>query len=263
MMAEDHPPDPALLAYAAGTLDRAQRAEIAEHILGCARCRTFVRTMEQVGGVVLDDLPPAPLAKESLDRVLAQLDGPAAAHARDGGVARRHGVSVRPPAAVFGWRHVIPLRPFKVGLAAAALIVFALCTYLAADYAYVRYTDDYAASTATTGTVVIGEATPGKIERPGDADWFRVHLTEGATYRFQMEGSDTSQGTLQYPVLRLLDSTGRLLHKDAGSIDEGGAGWTSALAYNAPASGTYFLSCEGHGSDRGTYRVSATLHSAP
>ena len=84
MTAEDHPPDIVLSTFAAGTLDEAQRIAIAAHVSRCGRCRTFVRAMENVGGIVLDGLPPASLAGGSLAEVLARLDklaspsGPAA-----------------------------------------------------------------------------------------------------------------------------------------------------------------------------------------
>ena len=78
------------------------------------------------------------------------------------------------------------------------------------------------------------------------------------TYRFHLEGSDTGQGTLQYPVLRLRDSTGQVLHSDSGSIDGAGPGWTSVLTYTAASTGTYHVSCEASGKQTGTYKVSAT-----
>ena len=130
--------------------------------------------------------------------------------------------------------------------------------YLAAEYAFFRYTDDYAASTATTGTVAIGGSTAGNIERAGDADWFRVLLTEGTTYRFHLEGSDTAQGTLQYPVLRLLDGAGRVLHTDSGSLDGPGPGWTSVLSYTAPSTGPTTFHVRPAATTQGTYRISAT-----
>ncbi|MGA8291843.1 MAG: hypothetical protein WB820_04925 [Rhodoplanes sp.] len=59
---------------AAGTLDTAKADVIATHVCGCASCRTFVRAMEHVGGVVLNSLPSTPLADRSLAGVMAQLD---------------------------------------------------------------------------------------------------------------------------------------------------------------------------------------------
>jgi putative transcriptional regulator len=66
-----------LAAFAAGTLDLGQRLAIATHVDGCVRCRAFVRTIEQVGGVVLDRLPPAAMRVGSLSQVISRLDEPA------------------------------------------------------------------------------------------------------------------------------------------------------------------------------------------
>ena len=65
-MTIEHPSDVVLSAFAAGTLDEAQRVAIAKHLNECKRCRVFVHAVEQVGGIVLDGLPPAPLADGSL-----------------------------------------------------------------------------------------------------------------------------------------------------------------------------------------------------
>lgn len=159
-----------------------------------------------------------------------------------------------------GWDRFAQRRRFNTALATAALIILSLgVTYLAGEYAFFRYVDDdYPASTATTGRVAIGGSTTGNIERPGDADWFKVTLTSGKTYRFHLEGSDTGQGTLQYPVLRLLDGAGHELSSDAGSVDGPGPGWTSVLSYTAPSTGTYHVSCEANGKHIGTYKISAT-----
>ena len=47
-------------------------------------------------------------------------------------------------------------------------------------YSYVL-ADDYAATTATSGTIAIGGAKAGSIELAGDEDWFKVNLTAGTT----------------------------------------------------------------------------------
>lgn len=72
-----------------------------------------------------------------------------------------------------------------------------------------RMADNYAASTLTTGSVAVGGSMPGSIETTGDADRFALTLTAGVTYRFDLLGSATGQGTLSYPELRLLDGAGQ------------------------------------------------------
>src|SRR5206468_4264045 len=78
-------------------------------------------------------------------------------------------------------------------------------------------TDDYAATTATTGLISIGGSASGNIETTGDADWFAVNLIAGTTYRFDLEGSDTGKGTLDTPQLELRGSGGNLLLSDSTS----------------------------------------------
>jgi lipoprotein-anchoring transpeptidase ErfK/SrfK len=75
MSAEHHPSDVTLLTFAAGTLD-AQRDEIAAHIRGCASCRAFVRAMEHVGGILLEELPPTSMESGSLSEILARIEQP-------------------------------------------------------------------------------------------------------------------------------------------------------------------------------------------
>jgi hypothetical protein len=263
MMSEPHPFDVDLAAFAAGTLDETQRDMIAAHVRGCAPCRAFVSAMEHVGGIILDCLPPTPLADRSLTNVIARIDRRAAPADLRAFAPRSHAdtpgsSALIPRRWLRGWT-VVQSGRLKTALATAALITLFLgITYLAGEYVFFRYVDDYPASTATTGKVAIGGSTTGNIERPGDADWFKVTLAPGKTYRFHLEGGDTGQGTLQYPVLQLLDGDGQKLRSDAGSVDGPGPGWTSIVTYTAPSSGTYHVSCEASGKHTGTYKISAT-----
>ncbi len=75
-----HHPDEALLtAYAAGSLDLGQHVAIATHLAACVHCRAWARSLERVGGALLDGSPPAALAVDALERALARLDEPAPA----------------------------------------------------------------------------------------------------------------------------------------------------------------------------------------
>src|SRR5438067_8373339 len=115
--------------------------------------------------------------------------------------------------------------------------------------------DDYAGLTATTGTVSIGGSTTGNIETAGDADWFRITLTAGETYQFDLKGSATGNGTLADPFLRLRDSAGTSLAFN----DDNGTNFNSRITYAATASGTYYLSAgSSTASGTGTYLVGAT-----
>ena len=62
------------------------------------------------------------------------------------------------------------------------------------------------------GRVGVGSFVAGAIENAHDRDWFRVTLEAGTTYQINLEGSPTSQGTLQDPYLHgVRDSEGDLI----------------------------------------------------
>jgi putative transcriptional regulator len=78
MTIQHHPAEPMLLAFAAGTLDLGQHAAIATHLVACQRCRRLAHAMEEVGGVVVTNLPPASMSVDALACIQARLDEPAA-----------------------------------------------------------------------------------------------------------------------------------------------------------------------------------------
>ena len=83
-----HPSEATLVGYAAGALWEAARPVVAAHLARCPDCRAKLELTEAVGGLLLEALPPAPLAPDALRRAMERLDdspGPAAAAA--GGAA--------------------------------------------------------------------------------------------------------------------------------------------------------------------------------
>jgi putative transcriptional regulator len=78
-MIAHHPSDTTLLTYATGSLPEALAIVAATHIGGCGVCRRSLDMLEAAGGILLDQLPPAPLSDDALDRLLARADEPAAA----------------------------------------------------------------------------------------------------------------------------------------------------------------------------------------
>jgi putative transcriptional regulator len=76
MSIEHHPTDSMLAAFAAGTLDHGQHVAIATHLVSCPQCRSFMRSMEQVGGSVLTSLPPSAMSSDALAKVEARLKEP-------------------------------------------------------------------------------------------------------------------------------------------------------------------------------------------
>lgn len=76
MTIKHHPDDSMLAAFAAGTLDHGQHIAVATHLVSCPQCRTFMHSMEKVGGQVLASLPPAAMPSGALAKVEAKLNEP-------------------------------------------------------------------------------------------------------------------------------------------------------------------------------------------
>jgi putative transcriptional regulator len=74
MMTRHQLPDTLLMGYAAGSLSEGFNLVIATHVSLSDDARARLAAFEAVGGSVLDDAEPAPLADDSLDRMMARLD---------------------------------------------------------------------------------------------------------------------------------------------------------------------------------------------
>jgi len=103
-------------------------------------------------------------------------------------------------------------------------------------------------------TVSIGGSTSGSIETTGDTDWFRVMLTAGHTYQFDLQGAPTGHGTLADPCMWLLDGAGNNV---AYNDDKSASIWDSQIVYTPTVTGYYFLDVGSRGGP-GTYLVSAS-----
>ena len=116
---------------------------------------------------------------------------------------------------------------------------------------------DQAAGTGTGGTVAVGGSATGDIETRGDRDWFAVTLEANKTYRIDLEGSRTGDGTLSNPYLRgIHDADGVLI---AGTTDDnGGTGLNSRVFFTAGEDGTYYVAAGAVGNRLGTYTLSVT-----
>ncbi|HZV66069.1 MAG TPA: hypothetical protein VFG03_14280, partial [Telluria sp.] len=66
--------------------------------------------------------------------------------------------------------------------------------------------DDHGANAATAGILAPGQSAAGTLEIPGDVDWFKVHLSAGSDYVFNLD-STLDGHTLTFPgQFRLLDN---------------------------------------------------------
>ncbi|WP_342739510.1 ChrR family anti-sigma-E factor [Bradyrhizobium sp. B117] len=82
MTINHHPPEDFLADFAAGSLEEAYHLVVGVHVAECARCARFVRAIEQLAGLALEDVEPVPMATDAFERVLARIDvapGPRAA----------------------------------------------------------------------------------------------------------------------------------------------------------------------------------------
>ncbi len=116
---------------------------------------------------------------------------------------------------------------------------------------------DFIKGTTTLGLVEVGDSATGEIDPASDIDWFRVVLEYDKTYVFDLEGSETSSGTLANPFLALLDASGRISYFED---DDGGQGLNSRFELTAVYSGIHYLSASkgASASSGGTYTLSVS-----
>jgi hypothetical protein len=76
---------------------------------------------------------------------------------------------------------------------------------------------DVPGDASSTFELTVGAPIVGNVDFDYDQDWYRFETRVGATYVFDLEGSDTSAGTLEDPYLRLLDGAGNELAAHDGA----------------------------------------------
>jgi methionine-rich copper-binding protein CopC len=112
-------------------------------------------------------------------------------------------------------------------------------------------TDDYPWNTATTGLVSVNAAaSTGVIEVANDADLFKVTLTAGTAYVFNLT---RTTGGLSDPYLYLYSPDVVQLASD----DESGGNSNASISFTATSSGTYFLGARDFSTGVGAYTLSA------
>ena len=104
--------------------------------------------------------------------------------------------------------------------------------------------DDHTNSRSGATRLPLGSSLSGRIEVPGDEDWFRLETSGRRHLRVRTTGSTDTVGVL-------LDAAGRQLAED----DDGGNGNNFALEAEVPA-GVYFVRVRGYGgSVTGSYTI--------
>ena len=127
--------------------------------------------------------------------------------------------------------------------------------------------DDFAADGSTQGRLEVDGSVTGNIASNGDQDAFAVELVQDRIYRFDLEGSETEQGTLADPAIVfifLLDSSNNVAPIVNTTDFDSGEGENSRLTFTLPSgttypTGTYYILVGEEGGDAtGTYRLTMT-----
>ncbi|WP_395699690.1 Ig-like domain-containing protein [Aquabacterium sp.] len=114
--------------------------------------------------------------------------------------------------------------------------------------------DDFLGATATSGTVAVNQAgTSGTINVPSDIDMFRVSLTAGWQYTFDLQRVGGADSALDDPYLVLLDAAGQPLDYD----DDTGGDLNAQITFTAPSTGNYYLAASDFDVGAGRYELTA------
>ncbi len=116
--------------------------------------------------------------------------------------------------------------------------------------------DDIGHTPDTAGSLDLGGFIQGEIETQGDVDWFKITLTAGATYRFELMGAPSQNGTLTDPYIHGLFS-GAGIFIDGTANDDVVGSLNSAVTFTAETTGTYFLAAGGFSDALGTYKLTS------
>ena len=113
---------------------------------------------------------------------------------------------------------------------------------------------DIPGSSATTAVLTLGELQRSSIETVRDSDWFRVYLVAGQSYSFAVRGSESNNGTLNDPKIRLRgpDET-ILITRDNGGGDRD----ARITGFTATESGYYYVTAYSADGGTGSYTIRA------
>ena len=156
-----------------------------------------------------------------------------------------------------------PARPGWRGVAGLLLGLTTLSAVPAQAQWVVIETVDCPAAANTICTVAVGGTAKGRIIGIDGSDTWGVTLQAGKTYRIDVKGLDTGDGTLPDPWLSLFDTGDNYLTDNIG----GGTGRNSRITYTVPPGdgGIFGVSIESDRARDGTYTLTVvdTANTAP
>ncbi|MFZ2726866.1 MAG: DUF4347 domain-containing protein [Methylococcaceae bacterium] len=119
--------------------------------------------------------------------------------------------------------------------------------------------DDYSANSSATGELF--NSATGTINIASDQDWFSAYLVAGQTYQIDLEGLDTSKGTLSNPYFQgIYDSNSVFLDYND---DNSGIGNNAKSIFTPSVSGNYYFAVSSVNGDTGSYQLSLTNSDYP
>ena len=121
-------------------------------------------------------------------------------------------------------------------------------------YAIQAYTatPDFAGNTSTTGALTIGGNVSGNLTAAGQSDWFKVTLTAGTEYVFNVNSGTLTNG--QNQLVTLYDSNGNYLLSGGDFEQVSGA----QIAYIPTASGTFYVGVSGNSGATGSFTLTSS-----
>ena len=112
------------------------------------------------------------------------------------------------------------------------------------------YPGDILDSIATTASIGSDDRVTSQIETADDRDWFRVELTAGQTYTFELNGVGSTATELRDSALTLFHNGVSVAYDDIS-----GPGLDSLIEFTPSESGTYHLQAAGYASNTGEYEL--------
>jgi len=96
MQPHHHLNDEMLLDYAAGSLDEASSILVTSHMTLCPICRKRLRSLEAVGGMLLEDIDATAVSDGALNAILSRLDEPEKSYSATTPAFSSNGTAVLP-----------------------------------------------------------------------------------------------------------------------------------------------------------------------
>ena len=127
--------------------------------------------------------------------------------------------------------------------------------------------DDYSADTATAGYLMVDSVARGRIEIPGDVDWFETYLEAGQPYDFRLEGmrertdAPRHESAAQELIVGIYDSAGAHLDgttSGVGYIPDWPTPQAAELRFVPQESGVHYIAVGQEFYDTGAYELSAS-----